>query len=156
VTLSDAARVGHIDDVLFDPQYRQVLGFRVVRGMFSRAAAVPREGVTAIGSDALTVPSPALIDTQDTFPDLAGAATLTHIRGAKVVSEGGEFLGTIDEVELDADVRSVIAYALSISLWERLRHGEPKIGVDEVLRLGDGGIMIVPNAVAERLHRATI
>jgi uncharacterized protein YrrD len=154
VTLSDAAKVGQIDDVLFDPQYRQVLGFRVTKGVFSQAEALARESVTAIGHDALTVPSPALIDAQDRFPGLVGATTLSHLHGTRVVTEGGDFLGKVDEVELDDDVRTVTAYTLSRSLWERLKHGEPKIEVQDVVRLGEGGIMIVPNAVAERLPPA--
>lgn len=154
VTLSDAAKVGHVDDVFFDAEYRRVVGFRLKRGVFAQAEALARDGVTAIGPDALTVPSPEVINDQGRFAGMVGAATLDEMQGTKVVSEGGTLVGTIDDVEVDEDVRTVTAYVLSVGLWDRLRHGGHTIGAHEMLRLGEGGIMIVPNAVAESVQRA--
>lgn len=37
VTLTDAAKVGTIDDILFDAEYRAVLGFRVKRARLARS-----------------------------------------------------------------------------------------------------------------------
>jgi sporulation protein YlmC with PRC-barrel domain len=69
-----------------------------------------------------------------------------------VVSEGGELLGTVSEIELDDEARTVTAYRLAPRLWDRLRRREPRIEARQVLRLGEGGLMIVPNAVAERIR----
>ena len=81
-----------------------------------------------------------------------GAASLSRAHGTKVVTEGGHLVGTIDEIELDDQARAVTAYTLSAPLWDRLRHREPRIEAQQVLRLGEGGLMIVPNAVAESLR----
>jgi len=133
VTLSDAAKVGTIDDILFDAEYRAVLGFRVKKGTFGKPDAVTRENVTAVGADAVTVSSPEAKSK------------------ARVVTEGGTLLGTIDEMELDDEARAVTEYILSAPLWDRLRHNEPRIPAQQVLRMGEGAIMIVPNSVAENL-----
>jgi uncharacterized protein YrrD len=152
VTLSDAIKVGRIDDVLFDPQYREVLGFRIKAGTFSRPEAVSRANVTGVGHAAVTVRSPDVINVEDRLSALAGAVPLRRARGTKVVTEGGELLGTISEIELDDEARTVTAYRLAPRLWDRLRRREPRIEARQVLRLGEGGLMIVPNAVAERIR----
>ena len=152
VTLSDAAKVGQIDDVLFDADYRKVLGFRVKKGTFSRADAVSRASVTAVGSDAVTVVGPDAINTADRLEDLIGAMDLGQAEKTKVVTEGGNLIGTVAELELDDDASYVNAYILSAPLWDRLRNREPRIPAHQVLRLGEGGIMIVPNGVADNLR----
>jgi uncharacterized protein YrrD len=152
VTLSDAIKVGRVDDVLFDAEYREVLGFRIKTGTFSRPEAVSRANVTGVGHAAVTVRSPDVINLEDRLIDLVGAATLRRARGTKVVTEGGELLGRIDEIELDDEARAVTAYTLAAPLWARLRRREPRIEAQQVLRLGEGGLMIVPNAVAESIR----
>ena len=152
VTLSDAAKVGTIDDILFDAEYREVLGFRVKKGTFGKPDAVTRQNVTAVGADAVTVPSPDVINTEDRFESLVGAPSYSGAKGkAKVVTEGGTLLGLIDEMELDDTAHVVTVYILAAPLWDRIRHNEPRIPAEQVLRMGDAGIMIVPNSVAENL-----
>lgn len=148
VTLSNAAKVGTVDDVYFDAQYRTVLGFRIKKGAFSHREAVIRANVSSIGADALTVASPDVINNEDRFAELAGAATLGKVDGTKVVTESGHLLGVVKELELDDDIRSVLTYTLDASLIDRLRHREPQISGQQVLRIGEGGIMIVANSAA--------
>jgi uncharacterized protein YrrD len=154
VVLSTAEKVGQVEDVLFDAQFRQVLGLRVKKGgLFGKTEALPRESVSSIGADAVTVPSPDVINDQERFAQLVGAARLNQVEQTKVVTEGGELLGTIAHLEIDDDARKVTAYALASSLRERvMRHEETFVKADEVIRLGEGGIMVVPNAVATRLQ----
>jgi hypothetical protein len=53
----------------------------------------------------------------------------------------------------DGEARKVTAYTLSSSLMDRVMRQDPEsVKADEVLRLGDGGIMVVPNAVGARLQ----
>lgn len=153
VTLSNAEKVGRVEDVLFDAQYRQVLGFRVRKGMLSHEA-LPREAVSAIGNDALTVPSPDALNEESRFAGLQGAASLDQVHNTKVVTEGGQLLGTVGDVEMDDDARFVLWYALAAPLLDRLRHQESHISAQDVLQVGGGGIMTVKNSVAESLEAA--
>ena len=154
VALSNAEKIGQVDEVLFDAQFRQVLGFRVKKGsLFGKAQALLRDSVTAIGAAALTVPSPDVINDEERFADLAHAATLSQVERTQVVTESGELLGAIAHLEIDDDARKVTAYALASSLRDRLmRHDTESVKADEVIRLGEGGIMVVPNAVGARLQ----
>lgn len=111
-----------------------------------------RENVTAVGADAVTVTSPDAINVEDRLGSLTGAPSYSQAKSkARVVTEGGTLLGTIDEIELDDEAHAVTEYILSAPLWDRLRHNEPRIPAQQVLRMGEGGIMIVPNSVAENL-----
>lgn len=152
VTLSNAEKAGRVDDVLFDAQFRQVLGFRVRKGRLSRPEAVLRESVSAIGSDAVTVPSPDALNEEKRFPQLASAITLSQVQKTKVVTEGGELLGTVGELEVDDEVRSVVAYTLAAPFLERLRRQPLHISAQDVLQVGSGGIMTVKNSAAESLQ----
>lgn len=154
VALSNAEKIGQVEDVLFDAQFRQVLGVRVKRGgLFGKAQALLRDSVTSIGAAALTVPSPDVINDEERFGDLAHAATLSQVERTQVVTESGELLGTIAHLEIDDDARKVTAYVLSSSLRDRvMRHDTESVKADEVVRLGEGGVMVVADAVGARLQ----
>ena len=152
--LANAEKIGQVEDVLFDAQFRRVLGFRVKRGgLFGKAQALLRDSVTSIGAAALTVQSPDAINDEDRFADLARASTLSQVERTQVVTDTGEVLGTIAHLEIDDDAREVTAYVLASSFRDRLlRHATESVKADEVLRLGEGGVMVVSNAVAARLQ----
>lgn len=147
VTLSDAAKVGQIDDILFDADLRRVLGIRIKRGTFGKTEAVTRTNVSAVGVDAVTLPSPDVINDEGRHVELQGASSLAQAQRTKVVTEGGRLLGTIGELTLDDEAQTVVAYTLAVPLLDRLRHREPTFEASLVVRLGEGGIMIVSEAV---------
>jgi uncharacterized protein YrrD len=143
VVLADADRVGHVDDILFDAQYRQVFGFRVKHGVLGHSEMVLRRDVTAIGRDAITIASRAALNMEERFPELVEASTLGRVEGTHVVTEGGTRLGGIRSVELDDQAQCVAYYALDRTLRERLHHEEPRLDADYVRGIGERGIMIV-------------
>jgi uncharacterized protein YrrD len=151
VTLSDAAKIGAVDDILFDSEYRQVLGFTLRHGPFGASDAVTRDRVSTVGQDALTVTGPDAVNTLDRLTTLTGASSLSQAQQTQVVTESGTLLGTISQVELDDEARTVVGYVLSTSLWKRMRHNAPRIAVQDVLRFGAAGIMIVADRVGVRL-----
>jgi uncharacterized protein YrrD len=154
LALSNAEKIGQVDDVLFDSQFRRVLGFRVKRGgLFGTAQALLRDSVASVGADALTVQSPDAVNDEERFADLAHASTLSQVERTKVVTEGGALLGTVAHLEIDDGARTVTAYTLASSLMDRvMRYDTEAVKADEVIRLGEGGIMVVPDAVGARLQ----
>ncbi|HLG74145.1 MAG TPA: PRC-barrel domain-containing protein, partial [Chloroflexota bacterium] len=148
-TLNDAAKAGHVDDV---PSYRSVLGLRVKKGAFTKPEAVAREDLSAIGADAVTVATPDTINLEDRFPQLAGAARLSQVHGTKVMTASGEVIGTIRDLVLDEQARGVTGYLLETPLWDRLQHREPTLPADRVVKIGEGGIMIVDDSTKRLLE----
>ena len=155
VTLSDAEKIGRVDDILFDPTLRQVLGFRVRQAAHGPTETVLRSAVTSVGRDAVMIPDPQALNLEERFAELAGAATLKQAQGMRLVSESGEAVGQVEDIELDDDARIVTAYVLSGSILERLRHATPHVAANKVLRVGAGGIMTIPDDVATELHSGT-
>lgn len=154
VTLANASKIGHVDDVLFDSAYRTVLGFRIKSSVWRHAEALPRAHVAAVGADAITVADESAVNSEDRFAELSGALTLANAQKTKVVTEGGDLLGVISAVELDASAEHVLSYTLDAPLLDRMRGRSPSIRAEVVARIGADGIMIVPNAVGEQLHAA--
>ena len=156
VSVSNAEKIGEVEEILFDAEFRHVLGFRVKRGgLFGKAQALLRDSVDSIGAAALTVQSPDVVNDEERFAPLAHTATSGQVERTQVMTESGELLGTITHLEIDADARKVTEYTLGSSWQDRvLRHDPEAVKADEVLRLGEGGVMVVSNAVGVRLQAA--
>lgn len=154
VTLSDANKIGHVSDVLFDPQYRHVLGFRVRRSRLGGTDAVLRASVSAIGTDALTIAGPDAVNAEKRFSELTNAVDLDQATHTSVVSESGNVVGSIANLELDDEARTMTAYELDAPLLDRLRGRRRVIKVEDVLRVGSGGIMMIPTSVSDELSAA--
>jgi sporulation protein YlmC with PRC-barrel domain len=151
LNLSNAEKVGHVDEVLFDPQFQRVLGFRLKQGR-GPAEVLPRDRVRAIGPDAITITDVTALMTADRYAQLVSAATAAELRGTRVVTDGGELLGTIGDLDVDDDFTHVTGYTLSVPLLDRLRHREREIPASAVQRLNIGDIMTVPDDVARQLN----
>jgi len=153
VAISDAGRVGSVDDVLLDATARDVVAFDVKGGAFSRGAALLRDQVAAIGPDAIMVPAPTALNEFKRLPALDDALTLRRLRRTRVVTEGGELRGTVSDLEIDGDARHVLSYVLRGSVTQRLSHREPTIPVSQVTHRGDRGLMVVAEDPASAVQR---
>jgi uncharacterized protein YrrD len=92
------------------------------------------------------------VNSEDRYPDLANAVSLKQANSTKVVTQGGDLIGTINTIEVDDEVQRAVGYTLSVALLERMLHGAPTIQAEDVLSVGQGGIMIVQNSVGEQLR----
>jgi len=155
VTISDAGKVGAVNDVLFDATGRDVIGFRVRRGRFGRGAGLVRDQVAAIGPDAIMVAAPTALNDLKRLPALADALRLDKLRGTTVVTEGGEVLGTVSDLEVDGEAQHVLAYVLRGTVMQRMRHQQPAIPVWQVTHRGDRGLMVVGDDAAGTVHGET-
>jgi sporulation protein YlmC with PRC-barrel domain len=97
------------------------------------------------------VTGPDAANSLDRLTTLSGASSLSQVQQTQVVTESGTLLGTISQVEIDDEARTVVGYMLSTSLWKRMRHNAPRIEVQDVFRFGASGIMIVADRVGARL-----
>jgi uncharacterized protein YrrD len=151
VAISDAGKVGSVDDVLLDATARAVVAFNVKGRALSRGAALPRDEVAAVGPDAIMVPAPTALNEFKRLPALDGALRLRKLRGTRVVTEGGELRGTVSDLEIDGEARRVLSYVLRGSMTQRLGHSEPTIPAWQVTHRRDGGLMVVAEEAGPRL-----
>jgi uncharacterized protein YrrD len=143
VSITDANKIGNIDDVLFDDQLHDVVGFTFKQGMFSHTDALLRDQVSKIGQDAITISGQDVINDVRRIPQLANAMTSHQAAGTKILTESGTLVGTITDLELDDEARTVVRYILDAPLLDRLRHQQQTIPATDVLKRGEGGIMVI-------------
>lgn len=148
VALADATKIGQVDEVVLDDQYQRVVGFRIKHAQFTKGAGLLREQVIAIGPDALTIAQSTDLQLEEQVSALQQGVPLSRVTGTKVVTQGGELLGTIAGVEVDDTVQQVIAYTLASSLVEKLLQQTTTIAASDVMQVGTGGIMMVHTPVA--------
>jgi sporulation protein YlmC with PRC-barrel domain len=106
VSIAEGAKLGYVDDLLFDTQTLRPVVLRVAGG--GQHFVIPFEQLKNIGADAITVESSQVTQVagkEGAFSNLLG---LSKIKGLKVIDTAGTLLGTIASVEIDlADGRAV-------------------------------------------------
>jgi uncharacterized protein YrrD len=103
VTLSDANIVGEVRDVLFNPSDQQVTGFTLRgRGLFSSPliGLLPADGIRAVGSDAVMIPSEDVI-LRERSQFESQLADRQEAPGTAVVTEDGLELGLVSDIVLE-------------------------------------------------------
>lgn len=107
VSLSEATRIGAIDDVLFATQPLRV-GALQATGEGTQFI-VPFEQVRNLGTDAVTVESSQVTQIAGTGSSLGDLLGLAVLQKLKVVDEAGTLLGVVQTVEIDPATGSVSA-----------------------------------------------
>jgi uncharacterized protein YrrD len=161
VDLDHAEKVGRIDRIVLDPDARQVAAFLVSRGTSltgdSVHMTVPASAVHAIGPDALTIhrghtTDAAVMDRIESLPKTS------DLIGRTVVSEGGRFLGKIDDVLIRRDDGHIVGYTLGAAdllkkLEALVRGGRktpaPYLRADAELRTGKDLIVAPEGSVSD-------
>jgi sporulation protein YlmC with PRC-barrel domain len=165
VDLDLAEKVGKIDRLVLDPGARRVAAFLVSRSAPLKGerehVTVPASAVHAIGPDALTIhraqaTDAAVIDRIESLPKES------DLIGRKVISEGGRFLGKIDDVLIRREDGSIVGYTLGahdlLKKIETLLRGgrkerEPYLRADAQLRTGKDLVVAPEDALSEEWGR---
>lgn len=110
VSTSTAETVGQVDGFVVDPVSRSVLAVRVRKA--ESGDILPWAGVLGFGSDAVTVSGPDAIS--GAGDDLGALLGRDHrLVGKRVLSTGGDELGTVRDVEFDAHTGAVTLLVLA-------------------------------------------
>jgi uncharacterized protein YrrD len=92
ISITTGARLGRVDDVLFDRGSLAVAAFRVSAG--DQQAVIPFDQVQSVGSDAVMVPSDDVAQWIATSSAAEGLVSVDALKHYKVVDEAGTLLGT--------------------------------------------------------------
>ncbi len=100
VSTASATTIGKVDGFAVDPGTRQVVAVRLKKTE-GDADVVLWSALTAFGVDAVTVPGPEVFVVAEgeiaTFLDKHH-----HLKGKRVLSDAGDDLGKVEDVEFDA------------------------------------------------------
>ena len=139
VNLAVGERIGRIQDLIIDPEQRQVLALLIKPvGLLTSSRAVLYEGVRSVGKDAVVVTNESFIVPVDRHPGLKAAKNRgITILGKPVMTEGGRMLGIIRDVVIDSASGRVHGYVMTnLSAKGFPRHFSPVLPADETIVVG--------------------
>ena len=99
VSLQEGAKIGHVDQPMFDLSARQLRALHVKGD--SGISVLPFSAIENIGSDAITVITSQVTQTPGFDSANQGSLDLQSLRKLKIVDQDGTFLGTLSEIEFD-------------------------------------------------------
>ncbi|HZP57105.1 MAG TPA: PRC-barrel domain-containing protein [Dehalococcoidia bacterium] len=107
IATAEGRELGKVSDLVFDPERHALLGFVVAsREPAGTPMYLSTERVRGLGSDAVTVDDEGALEAlaaQRRAREIADSGI--QIRGAKVITRGGDALGTVDRIIVDDDGR---------------------------------------------------
>jgi len=145
VDLETAKKVGYVDEIYLDTDGGRIAAYLVAEGSKlaggGQKVLIPAAAVQTIGPEAIMVRPVGGERVEHDHDSLDRLPRLSHIKGRKVVSEGGKLLGTIDDVLLDDADGHIHGYTLKSASWTESLFGGNNDRADYVrgdanLRLG--------------------
>jgi uncharacterized protein YrrD len=152
VSLTQAEKIGTVASVILDPAASRVAGLTVRTGILGGAKLLRSSDIRSLGIDAVTIHDSSLLhDDSGEVPELKDLPTLDDMIEMKVISENGQLLGTLGNVEIDPDQYQITRYELSGTLWDQLTHSNQTFAAEPGLRFGKQ-LLVVPDAVGAVLQ----
>ena len=109
VSTSTAETVGQVDDFVVDPRRRAVVALSLKKT--NGGDTLLWTDIAAFGSDAVTVSNADKI--VDAAPAIIALSGKEHrLVGKRVLTAGGDDIGTVDDVEFDADTGAITSLLL--------------------------------------------
>ncbi len=146
ISLSEALKMGTVDDVLLDPTCRWVAALRVrAGGAMSKTHLVTRQAVKRVGQHAVIIGAPVGVTEETSEPSLDRLIDLKTFIGLEVVTDEGTLLGRIHDADIDTQTLNVIDYALVRNFWDNYLQTGLRVSAQDTLS-GSKDVLIVPES----------
>ncbi len=148
--------VGRVKDLIFDHQSNRVLGILVDQGgWFGKARVVPMEAVQSIGLDSVIVTTKdAIVDPEQSPEMQAILDQKTILKNTKIMTTGGQDLGTFLDIFFDEHSGELTGYEVSGGLFADVYSGRSFVPAPLTLKIGEK-YAFVENEVADRMKEHT-
>src|SRR3954464_3941049 len=153
VTFSTGGKLATVDDLVIDPERRQVLALLIDEGgLFRSQRAIPFGRIQAIGPDVVIIPdSKAALDIGRDPVLKKLVRDDISVRGLRVVTEDGQKLGEVQDMLIDDKTGEIKGYYIGIGKVVSVTQGLRWIPVENTIRLGYR-ILYVQSSVAQDLE----
>lgn len=156
IDLATGEQVGSVKRLIFDETEQQLRGIVLQEGgWFKEARIVPYTAVSSIGDNAVIIDTTAVIaDTGDLDRPYPEAREHPSLRGMRMITDGGQEIGVIDDLLLDTWNGRVVGYRLSDGLLQDWVEGKAVLPVPENQIVGTEAIIVPENVVGtiQRKH----
>jgi uncharacterized protein YrrD len=150
ISLSEALKMGKVEDALLDPTGRWVAALRVRGGVMGGGEhLVPREAVKRIGQHAVILGAPIGMGNDNQEQAFDRMIDLKTFIGLEVVTDEGTLLGRIHDAEIDAQTLNVIEYELTRNFWDNYLQTGLRVGAQDTLS-GSKDVLIVPQSALRK------
>lgn len=138
IAYSTGERIARVQDLIFDQNDNQLLGFLVDEaGLFRSARVVSLSVVKAIGMDAIVVPDESSIVSAKSDPRIENV--LNHsliLKGNRIVTADGRYLGSVVDLFFDEQTGTVEGYETSGGLFADAYSGRSFIPAPNTIKIG--------------------
>lgn len=154
VTFNRGTKIYDVEDLIMDPERRQVLALVVEeKSAFHSAKAVPFGRINTIGPHAVIVPDGRAVIDVNRDPVLKGLYNDQVIRGLRVLSDDGRKLGQVQDMVLDDKTGEIRGYDVSVGgRVLNVTQGTRWLPMDRVISIGQR-IVYVPSAFADEFEQ---
>lgn len=145
ISLNDGEELGKVQGVIVDPEaislVALILDYR--KGIFKEPRIIHFENITSFGDYAVTIKDSGACERASQSPHLG--PLFRHpprILGAKVLTEDGNFLGTVEEFCFDPATGKINGLELSNSFLNTLVRGKTLIEGNVITTIGKSAIIV--------------
>lgn len=107
ISARSAQKVGTVDDALADSSQWKIVALKIKPLKRGPDRIVSAEHVRAIGRDAVIIDSQDSLLTPEMASGMANLKSLSSLMHCRVITEGGEVLGTVYDLDLDPTSRQL-------------------------------------------------
>jgi uncharacterized protein YrrD len=153
VAIDTGVKAGSLEDFYFDPQHNSVYALLIKTSLFGHRA-LPTSVINAIGVNAVTFASAEQLIKENSDEIIAKMPLGSTILSYRVLSEGGEVIGTIGNIILDISTPTalkVVSFELAAGIRARISGHYPSFDANQVGRYG-GDVIVIPDAIAATLR----
>ncbi|MGB9791471.1 MAG: PRC-barrel domain-containing protein [Thermacetogeniaceae bacterium] len=152
VSLEEGREIGRVRSLVINPSTGEVAALMVQsRGLFGEQKAIPYQRVVSAGSNALTVQKASSAEKLASLPQILNLIKeAVHLKGARVITEGGTVLGVVEEFLIDPATGKIAALEIAGRLNDKILKRRAILPASEVRTIGRD-VVVVHNGAEEAL-----
>lgn len=145
ISLSDGEELGKVQGVVIDPERISLAAFILDyrKGFLKEPRVIPFEQITSFGDYAITIKDSSACERASQLPHLGSLFRRPpRLLGAKVLTEDGNLLGSVDEFTFDPVSGKIDGIELTNSFLNSLVHGKTMLAGNAILTIGKNAIIV--------------
>ena len=153
VAYDSGNKFSRVKDLLFDQDSNQLLALLISEGgWFSDTLIIPFQGIQAIGSDAVIVPSEDAVMKARKLPEAQQILKRNNIlKGTHIITTDGRDLGGMVDLYFDEQTGVIEGYEVSGGLFADAYSGRSFVPAPHTLKIGEH-VAFVPSEVADLME----
>jgi uncharacterized protein YrrD len=146
VAFNTGKRIARIQDLIFDQDTNQLLGFLVREGgAFQEAKVIPLQSVRAIGANAVVIAESKAIVSAQKIPQIEKVLDRKLVlKGTQILTINGRSLGSIIDLYFDEQTGHIEGYEASGGLFADAYSGRSFIPAPQTIRIGEEVTFVPP------------